>query len=84
MSLACAKRGNVAHLIDERFSGIAFGVGTQKILGRVHMAQMQIGETFLSTSFMVLEDQSMDILLGLDMLKRHQVWMIYANFCHIL
>lgn len=38
----------------------------------MHVAQVQIEKSFLLTSFSVLEDQTMDMLLGLDMLKRHQ------------
>lgn len=72
MSQACAARCGITRLIDHRWAGTAIGVGTQKIIGRVHMCQMQIGKDFLTTSFAVLEEQPMDILLGLDMLKRHQ------------
>ena len=36
------------------------------------MAQLQIENDFLSSSFSILEEQPMDMLLGLDMLKRHQ------------
>ncbi|CAA2977238.1 DDI1 homolog 2 [Olea europaea subsp. europaea] len=72
MSQACAERCNVTRLIDERWSGIAQGVGTQKILGRIHICQVQIENDFLASSFNVLEHQPMDMLLGLDMLKRHQ------------
>lgn len=39
----------------------------------LHPAQVQIEGDFLPCSFSLLEDQPMDMLLGLDMLKRHQV-----------
>ena len=37
------------------------------------IAQIQIEKSFLTTSFSILEEQPMDMLLGLDILKRHQV-----------
>ncbi|KAL0277124.1 UNVERIFIED_CONTAM: hypothetical protein PYX00_004512 [Menopon gallinae] len=72
MSAACAERCHIMRLVDSRWAGIAKGVGVQKIIGRIHMVQIQIETDYLTTSFSVLEEQPMDMLLGLDMLKRHQ------------
>ncbi|XP_071052372.1 protein DDI1 homolog 2 isoform X2 [Onthophagus taurus] len=72
MSSACAERCNIMRLVDTRWAGIAKGVGVQRIIGRIHMVQIQIDKDYLTTSFSVLEEQPMDMLLGLDMLKRHQ------------
>ncbi|XP_067946090.1 protein DDI1 homolog 2-like [Watersipora subatra] len=72
MSKSCAERCHISHLMDKRWAGIAKGVGVQKILGRVHMCQISINNDHLQCSFSILEDQQMDMLLGLDMLKRHQ------------
>lgn len=72
MSQACAERCGIMRLVDKRWAGIAKGVGVQKIIGRVHLGHIQINDVFLQSSFSILEDQVMDMLLGLDMLKRHQ------------
>jgi len=90
MSKSCAQRCGILHLLDTRFHGMAVGVGTGKILGRIHTVQLQIGDYHFPCSVTIMDDatlpqaggaktdneasaakpKDMDLLLGLDMLKR--------------
>lgn len=77
ISLSCAKRLELDHLIDERFSARMVGVGSAKSLGRIHLAPLIIEGNFFPITLTVLDDEkglgdkNMDFLMGLDMLKRH-------------
>jgi len=92
MSKSCAQRCGILHLLDTRFHGVAVGVGTGTILGRIHIVQLQIGDYHFPCSVTIMDDatlpqsggnsnndqstknaakpKDMDLLLGLDMLKR--------------
>jgi predicted aspartyl protease len=56
MSYNVARDCGIDHLIDTRFAGMAVGVGTSKILGRIHVVQLQVGENyFFPISLTIME-----------------------------
>ncbi|CAN0250134.1 unnamed protein product, partial [Ectocarpus fasciculatus] len=55
MSAACAEKCGLMRLVDTRFHGEARGVGTGKILGRIHMAQIKVGNHHFPCSFTILQ-----------------------------
>jgi DNA damage-inducible protein 1 len=45
-------------LVDKRYAGKAVGVGSCKILGRIHAAEMEIEGKFITCAFTVIENNS--------------------------
>ncbi|RXH85082.1 hypothetical protein DVH24_041850 [Malus domestica] len=70
ISKSCAERCGLLRLLDQRYKGIAHGVGQSEILGRIHVAPIKIGSIFYPCSFMVLDAPNMEFLFGLDMLQK--------------
>jgi len=63
MSVQCAERCGIMRLLDRRYAGIAKGVGSAKILGRVHQVPCVIGNAHISMSFTMSVQQ-----------QRHRQW----------
>ncbi|KAJ4898109.1 ubiquitin family protein [Raphanus sativus] len=72
ISKTCAERCGLLRLMDQRYKGIAQGVGQTEILGRIHVAPIKIENNFYPCSFVVLDSPNMEFLFGLDMLRKHQ------------
>jgi len=81
MNEATAERCGIMRLLDRRMQGTAVGVGSSKILGRIHMTLVNLGGLHLPISITVLENQSMEFLLGLDQLRRHQMHIDLKENC---
>lgn len=59
-------------LVDKKYAGKAVGVGSCKILGRIHAAELEIEGKYITCSFTVIENNSTEFLFGLDNLRRFQ------------
>lgn len=81
MSANCASACNLGHLIDKRYKGTAVGVGQAEIWGRIHIVPIKIGESFFPCSLTVLNDNKLDLLIGLDTLRHHQAQIDLKNNC---
>lgn len=68
-----AEKVGIDRLLDRRFQGQAVGVGSQKMEGKIHSVPISIGDSDfeIPCSFYVV-DTNVDLLFGLDMLRRHR------------
>eukprot|EP01024_Parvocaulis_polyphysoides_P001377 TRINITY_DN10371_c0_g1_i2.p1 TRINITY_DN10371_c0_g1~~TRINITY_DN10371_c0_g1_i2.p1 ORF type:complete len:450 (-),score=70.45 TRINITY_DN10371_c0_g1_i2:888-2237(-) len=72
MTEDCASKVNLMRLMDKRFQGMAMGVGTAEIVGRIHQAPIKIDDQFVPCAITVLRQKSgPEFIFGLDMLKQH-------------
>lgn len=70
-------------MLDIAFAGVAHGVGTAKIFGRIHLTLLTLDKEVFEVSFTVMDSigGGYDILLGLDMLRKHQAKIDLEDNC---
>jgi DNA damage-inducible protein 1 len=67
-----AEKANILKNVDQRYKTLIMGVGNQTSFGRIWQIYVEIQNRFFVFSAVVLENFSHDVLLGLDMMKRHR------------
>lgn len=83
MNVETATRCNLLRLVDKRMQGTALGVGQQVIIGRIHLVEVELGDGHVQApfSFSVLQEQVVNVILGLDQLRRHQCCIDLQHNC---
>ena len=66
-----AEECDLMNLCDERYQGIATGVGTSRILGVIHAAQLKLNGKFLMCKITVIENNAVGCIFGLDNMRSH-------------
>lgn len=72
MSQELVKKCDLENLVDTRYSGIATGVGTGRIIGTIHAAPIKLNGQFLMVKITVLENPTIGFIFGLDNMRAHR------------
>ena len=72
MSKAFAQRCGLMKNVDTRYKGTAVGVGSTAIIGRIHVCKLEVNGKVIECSIQVLDQGDVQMLFGLDMLKKHR------------
>ncbi|KAJ3441890.1 aspartyl protease ddi-related [Anaeramoeba flamelloides] len=81
MTSKIAQKAGLMRLLDQSYSGVAFGVGQTQILGKIYLVKLQIGSLELYGSVTVLDHSGIDFILGLDFLKRYNAILDLCSNC---
>jgi DNA damage-inducible protein 1 len=66
MSLSMTKELGVDYLIDHSYDGVVVGLGTKKIIGKIHYLELQLENFNLPCRFTIIDDDDIKIILGLN------------------
>jgi len=71
MSADLCRKCNLMSMVDKRFQGIARGVGSSRILGVIHSAQIKIMNKVIMLKINIIENNEIGFVLGLDNLRKY-------------
>ena len=72
ISLETAIQCGLENHIDKRQEGRALGVGSSRIVGKIHLVQLKCGDEYFATNFVVVESV-VGTLLGMPFLRMHRM-----------
>ncbi|ORC91189.1 DNA-damage inducible protein DDI1-like protein [Trypanosoma theileri] len=81
ISARLAEECGLTRLINTKWKSLLRGVGAKQAIGHIHMTVVNLGGLFIPCSFCVLEDDNIDLIIGLDQLKRHRMIIDLKEFC---
>ncbi|KAH9577732.1 hypothetical protein LSM04_001579 [Trypanosoma melophagium] len=81
ISARLAEECGLTRLINTKWKYLLRGVGSREALGHIHMAVVNLGGLYIPCSFCVLEDDNIDLIIGLDQLKRHRMTIDLKENC---
>jgi DNA damage-inducible protein 1 len=85
MGRRAADACGITQLLDTRFKGVAKGVGTAGIVGKVHLTEVVVGHQTFAMSITVMADQTqIDFILGLDVIRKYQCVIDMTQNCMII
>lgn len=65
VAIAC----NLQNMIDDKYNGELKGVGSDKIMGRVHYLELELACGFYSCGFTVCKSDDMVPIIGIDIIR---------------
>lgn len=65
VAIAC----NLQNVIDDKYNGELKGVGSDKIMGRIHYVELELAYGFYSCGFTICKNDDLVPLIGIDIIR---------------
>ena len=79
LPLYVVKLCNLEHLLDQRITGELKGVGKDRIMGRIYYLEVELPCGIIPCSFTVCENDSIESILGIDMMQHMGLMLDFKN-----